>query len=155
MDVEALIAGVGELLRLPALRLNEQGVCRLAVDNDLIVDIEHDGAANVLHIYSSLGPLPAGGREAVYEALLAGNLFGAETGGGALAVDLAAKEIVLCRSLSPKGLEPSDLVAVIEAHVAAVEHWRGQVAGLSAGAGASALPPDRVDGFPQVGGIRA
>jgi len=72
MDVEALIAGVGELLRLPALRLNEQGVCRLAVDNDLIVDIEHDGAANVLHIYSSLGPLPAGGREAVYEAPLLG-----------------------------------------------------------------------------------
>lgn len=115
-----------------------------------MVDLEHDESAGVLHVYSSLGGLPVSGREAVMETLLTGNLFGAETAGGALAYDPAEGDVVLCRAVPTEDLAASELVTVVEQHVAAAEEWQKRLSGAASGERQTPSP----DG--QIGqGIRA
>lgn len=109
---------------LGALALDNKGVCRLSFDDTLIVDLEHDDGAGVLHIYATVGPIPAEGKEEVYASLLSANLFGAETGGATLAIDRPRGEIVLCRAVDPEHLDPTAFENTLQAFVNALEQQR-------------------------------
>lgn len=124
MTVNDLLAEFGRKAGLGSLGLDDQGVCRLSFDGSLIVDLEFDEDAGVLHLYSAVGPVPAGEREAVYQALLSANLFGRETGGATLALDRGRDEIMLCRALVPDHVDFLAFEAVLAAFVDALAGQR-------------------------------
>ncbi|HLO75766.1 MAG TPA: type III secretion system chaperone [Magnetospirillum sp.] len=142
MSVSDLLAEFGRKAGLGSLGLDGQGVCRLSFDGSLIVDLEFDDGAGVLHLYGTVGPVPAGDREAVYQRLLSANLFGRETGGATLALDGGRDEIVLCRALVPDHLDPLAFEAALAAFVDALEGQREQLKTAPVG-GPSHEPPAR------------
>lgn len=152
MDAHQLLSALGLAMGLTDLAFDDNGCARLVFDQKIAVDLEHDDDVGHIHIYNVLAPAPApGDGETVYRKLLEGNLFGAQTQGAALAVDAAAHEIVLCRSVNVAGASTTSFAEDIEKFLAAVEHWQGELrtleqsapAGLAdrAGSGApSSLP---------------
>ena len=122
------------------LRFDEHGCARLLVDGHLAIDFERDDDAGLLQVYSVLGPLPAQGREALLMQLLQANLFGADTGGAALAVDGDTDEVVLCRGVAAEDLAAPAFVQWIERLVAVAEHWKDRLAAWRPDADAAAGP---------------
>lgn len=138
MTADQLLHELGLTLGLPGLRFDANHCARLMFDGKTALNFEHDPGAACIHVYATLAPLPATGREALYAQLLQGNLFGAQTGGAALAVDAAHHEVVLCRSVALEGASGAAFAAVVERFVAAAEEWTQRLAGASAAPPAAA-----------------
>lgn len=127
MTVNNLLAEFGRKAGLGALSLDDKGVCRLSFDGTLVVDLEHDSSAGVLHLYAVVGSIPADGKESLFARLLEANLFGAQTSGAALAIDRQRNEILLCRSIMPDALDAMAFEKILESFVNALEQQREQL----------------------------
>lgn len=103
------------------LAFDEQGCARLLFDGSVAVALEVPQGPGPLHMYSVLGALPDGNREALLMQLLNANLFGAETGGATLAVDDHSGEIILCRQVDTTQTSDGAFVSMLEQFVAAAE----------------------------------
>ena len=137
MNAADLIAEIGSQMNLPSLRLDENGQCRLVFDEKTVVDVEQDEAAGRLHLYSVLGRLPHEGREALYEQLLEANLFGRDTGGAVLAVDLFEDEVLLARTLATERLDFTEFAQIMGSFVDYCEAWSQRLAGGGAAVGSA------------------
>ena len=127
MDSNQLLHSLSESLGVPELRFDDNGCARLATDGAPAINFERDPAGTI-HAYSVLATLPAEGREALYEQLLQGNLFGAATSGAALAVDTGGNEVLLCGVLATKQTTPELFAAQFEHFVGAAQKWQAQLA---------------------------
>ncbi|HZY20493.1 MAG TPA: type III secretion system chaperone [Ramlibacter sp.] len=123
MTADQLLIDLGQATGLPGLRLDAAGCARLVFDGHVAVNLEHDPDARAMHLYTTVGTLPAQGREALYVELLQANLFGAGTHGATLAVDPAHHEVVLCRTVGLDDASGPGVLAVVEGFVAAAEEW--------------------------------
>lgn len=148
MTVNDLLAEFGRKAGLGVLALDDKGLCRLSFDDTLIVDLEEDEGAGVLHIYATVGAIPAAGKEMVYATLLSANLFGTETGGATLAIDRLRGEIVLCRSVQPDHLDPTAFEGILESFVNTLEQQRenlNSAVGAGSEAPAASMPPQGME----------
>lgn len=124
MHIKDALDQLGKQIGVPDLALDENGVCRMIFDRNLVVDLEQSDDASVLHIHSTLTGIPAEGRETLYGSLLAANLFGAETGGAVFALDIPAGEVVLFKSFRMDETEYQDFVNGLENFVQQIENWK-------------------------------
>jgi len=138
MAPEQLLSQLGAAMNLPQLAFDGNGCARLLVDGQVAVNFELDPANEAIQVYSTLGPLPTQGGEAVYLSLLEGNLFGAQTLGATLAVDSLYHEVVLCRTVPTADMDPAGFATLVERFVAAAEDWTQKLQAAPAGAGAPA-----------------
>ena len=158
---DQLLLDLGQTAGLPQpLRFDAQGCARLVFDTRLAIDFERDDDAGVLQVYSVLGPLPAEGREALYQRLLEANLFGSATAGATLAVDGQTREVVLCRTVDVQETGGPAFVRLVERFVAAAEDWKklllsGASAGPSASPAGAGPAPGAMMGVPMGGFLRA
>lgn len=129
MKPSDLLQNLGQVIGLPGLNFDEHGTCRLEVGGNLLIDLEHTAQDGLLHLYAVVGTLPETGRDAIYEKLLAANLFGAGTQGASLAVDIDERQILLCRQFPEDQLEPPEFQALLERFVLAVKFWTEELAG--------------------------
>lgn len=88
-----------------ALRLDDEGICRLRYDGALECTLEVPPDDPALRLYCPVVALPAGAREPLLEAALERNLFGVTTRGCALAFDRGGQQILLCGSWPLRGLD--------------------------------------------------
>ncbi len=152
-----LLADLAQRLKLQDLQLNEKGLACLVLDDKITIQLEHETATNRFHLYTVLGTVPAEGKEALYETLLTGNLFGHQTGGATLALDEITGEVILFLTLNPDKTDSTDFEKALEDFAAAAEHWKEKFseAGSAGGNGkASSADTFSAAAFPQ-GGIRA
>lgn len=147
MDADQLLQGLGLAAGLPQLRFDAQGCACLLVDGRLKLNFEHDADSRSIHVYTALGPLPASGREALYAQLLQANLFGAGTQGATLAVDAADQEVVLCRSVAVDATGADAFATLVDAFVAAAEHWAQRLDGSTPAAAPEPPAVPRFDAF--------
>lgn len=139
-------------LGLPALDFDSNGCARMLFDGKVAVNFENDELSGQLHLYSDLGGLPLRGREAVYRALLEGNLFGVQTLGATLALDGSDDQVVLSRSVLVEELSLSSFSKVLEGFVSCAEYWQNVLAEGLAGSTSSAGFEQRDSGERQLGG---
>lgn len=133
---DQLLLDLGQTAGLPQpLRFDDQGCARLTVDSHLHIDFERDADADLIQLYSVLGPMPARDNEALYRQLLEANLFGLETAGATLSIDPDQREIVLCRTIRAEGTAAPAFVQLVERFIAAAEQWKERVAAHSSSAG--------------------
>ena len=136
-STDQLLLDLGQLAGLPQpLRFDEHGCARLVFDAQLGIDFERNADAGVIQMYSVLAPLPAEGREALFQQLLEANLFGADTAGATLAIDREMAEVVLCRSVAADGMAAAAFVQLVEQFTSAAEDWKARLAA----AGTAAAP---------------
>jgi hypothetical protein len=133
MELPALLDEFGRTAGLGRVALNDEGVCRLVLDEDLTVDVEvapeASRAAGSFFLHAVAGRLPAGdGDPGLLKELLAANLFGRDTGGATLALDPDLGEVVLLRELGAEATDYGTFAAALERFVNALDRWRGRLA---------------------------
>lgn len=137
MNARQHLKDIALTMGLPDLDFDANGCARLLFDGKVAVNFESDEVAGQLHLYSDLGELPLRGREAVYRALLEGNLFGIQTKGATLAVDGSQDQVVLSRTVLMEELSLSAFSELLAGFVGCAEHWQHYMA---EGAGGAAAP---------------
>jgi hypothetical protein len=107
-ELRATIAGLGELLGVAGLALDEDGECALEAGG-LMLHLAFFEDAGVLVAYADLGPVARKGELAVCRLLLAGNLSWRETAGGSLAIHPELHRAGLVVRLDVEDLTPAEL----------------------------------------------
>lgn len=128
MDAPRLLEHLARTMGVEGLAFNADGCACLMFDGRIALNLESDRLANRLHLHVELGPLPSRGREAVYRALLEGNLFGAQTGEATLAVDKATETVVLCQALRPEELSGATFIEAVQTMVRCADVWQKALA---------------------------
>lgn len=142
MNTDDVIQAIATAMGVPELRLDEHGCARLRVDGRIDVNFEASGSSHLLHIYCTLGPVPTSDRERTFEQLLSANLFGADTGGAALAIDVEFNEIVLCSDIGNHGWTAELIMSRLQRFIDAAETWQERFTALpSTAASADPRPP--------------
>ena len=141
MNCDDVIQAIATAMAVPDLRLDEQGCARLRVDDTIDVNFEASANSHLLHVYCTLGPVPPTDRERCFEQLLAANLFGADTGGGTLAIDAAFGEIVLCTDIGNHGWTSELILSRLQRFIDAARGWQERFAALRAEADTDLSPP--------------
>lgn len=131
MNTQEVIQALATALGTPDLQLDARGCARLRVDDSIDLNFEASGG-HLLHVYSTLGPLPGAGagREKVYERLLTANLFCAETGGATVAIDREFGEIVLCMDIGNFGWTSELILSRVQRFIDAALAWRERFADI-------------------------
>lgn len=127
MRVEQLVRELGIRLGLP-LALDGNGMCRLVFSGGTTVDLEalrDDGEKFI--IYSVLGKLRPGPREAIYRALLSANLPTGDGAGAVIALDVDRDEAILQRILDAASLNAVYLAEIVERFVELAVHWTERI----------------------------
>jgi hypothetical protein len=93
--VSGFIPAYGNEIGLDSLALDDGGICALAFDGKINVNIVFREAQDQLFYVSRLGGLPAENPEEFYKNLLKANAFGSETAGAAIGIDEGDGTVVL------------------------------------------------------------
>ena len=125
MSPHNLVLELGQRLGI-TLALDSAGLARLMIDNSLPVDFEHDEVGDRLLVYATISTAPAAAdRLALLTELLSANLFGADLGGCAPALDSVRDELLLwCAFTEQTGIDSA--MAALENLVAQAEQWRAR-----------------------------
>ena len=132
--VERGLALFGSELGLP-LGLDGDNACRLDFNEGLSCTLELGPDDDSLFLYGELIPLPGDGHEKLLREALGLNLYGLETGGGAIALDTEANALMLCLHLPPAMLAPEQTRDLIGDFVLRLDHLREHLRELEEGTG--------------------
>jgi hypothetical protein len=130
MNTDEVIQAIATALGVADLKLDEQGCARLRIDDTIDVNFEASRSSHLLHVYCTLGPVPASDRERTFEQLLTANLFGADTGGATLAIDAEFNEIVLCMDIGNHGWTAELIMSRLQRFIDATLGWRDRFAAM-------------------------
>lgn len=123
-SAKALLAAYAQQANVPGLHFSPDGCARLLFEDSVAIDLEIDDAHDCIQMYCALGPVPAGGREALYRSLLEGNLFGAQTGGATLCVDPVQEEVLMCSRVGLATTGDAELAKLLEEFAGAASQWQ-------------------------------
>lgn len=84
MELNPLIQSYAERKGLKKIALSEEGIGHLVFQGSLVLTFEQSLDGQSFFIYAGLGEVLPGEEKAVYEEMLAGNLFGGQTGRASL-----------------------------------------------------------------------
>jgi hypothetical protein len=97
--LESGLQRVAQLMGIPALELDADGMCTLEYRGEVSLTLIAPQGSGALYLSAALGLPPAGDRLAFYERLLQLNFLLLETHGATLALDDQAHEVHLCYAL--------------------------------------------------------
>ncbi len=123
MNTMEVMQALATALGTPELQLDARGCARLRVDDAIDINFEASGE-HLVHVYCTLGSIPTGNKERVYERLLTANLFCAETGGATVAIDREFGEIVLCMDIGNHGWTGELIQSRVQRFMDAALAWR-------------------------------
>jgi hypothetical protein len=152
-NAQQVIGEFGRSIGIDDLALDEEGYCCLAIDRDLIVNIELDADGGRLVLYSMVGQ-PGPDRAAALEMLMQANYLGQGTGGAILGAQPETGAIVLSCALPADRLDLPAFNGALERFVNTAEDWMRRLAGPAPAAAAEAAPAAAPD-FPMPPGLRA
>lgn len=124
VDAQAIVSELGTLLKLPDLKLNDQGVASLIADKSFSVSLEYSAVDEVIHLYSKVMDLDGPVSDVICRKLMALNAYGNETGGASFAWDELHHEIILWKRVDLQVANPHYLMKVLERFLDQVERWR-------------------------------
>ena len=147
MSAQHLLSELASQLGLTSLELDENRVCRLIFDKQMVVDMEVPEDESALQLFGIVGPLPVDGREPVYQQLLEFNMPTDEPSAPYGAVDVESAEVLLCQSVTlPTSV--GTFSQLLEAFLNQLESWQEQLS--SAGHAPPAAEPPQMPGDPGI-----
>ncbi len=132
MDINSILLELGKQMGLENLKLDQNRVCRLVFDKKYIVDIEATEDEKIVHIYSTIAPIPPENKEQFYELFLEANLFGKGTGGATFGINKMESELMFTRAIAMDTCDYQEFVNILENFVNHVESWMTSIENGSA-----------------------
>lgn len=124
--MQALLTEFGAMVGIPDLAPDAEHRCNLMFD-DVALSFELGADDESLCIYSLIGSLPEGDREAAHAALLGANYAFQGTRGATLCIEPQTGGVVLLRAEPLETLRLSRLAALVEDFVNTAELWATRV----------------------------
>lgn len=143
--VQQIIATFGQTIGIGDLGLDDDSYCCLMIDQDMVINIELDEAAQRLLLYSVVGR-PDAER---FPLLLEANYLGQGTGGGSLGLQPGTGAAVLSREVPVAQLDVPTFSTALERFVNLTEDWTKRLQAAESEPAADTYAP------PPQGGIRA
>ena len=119
----AAVQALAALLKI-SFSLNNDGVCDLVLDGDVLVTLEGHPEATTLHINGVVGPLPDLQSPQALRLLLQANFNGQGTGSCSLGLDHVSDEVVLGRKVDVTTLGEAGLEPVVGEFANYLLYWR-------------------------------
>ena len=144
-DYKVFLAAVRKETGIEALTSDETGLVTVNVDEKYNVNLQFVEATGRILCFVEVAQLPADTPKDVYRDLLAGGLFGKETGGGYFALEAESETVVYnyLFDLEAAARDVEDFVSTLEKILQLCDIWVERIQhALSAGAELSAEPPD-------------
>lgn len=123
MEFRLLLQGLGEEIGLADLRPDEDGTCRLGMD-DMVVDMKATGDGRHVLLFGEIAPLPQERREELVMQLLGGNFLFQGTAGAALGLDVDTHTLYLQQMESLDGLDELAFAKLLETFANTMESWK-------------------------------
>ena len=144
---DKLIANFGNLLTLPALKLDDKtSSCVLLFDGDIVLNIEFDEASGQMILSVYLDELPGDNAESVLRELMVANLYWHRTDGATLGLEEATGGIIMAQARNVGELDDASFEKFVETFVNQSERWKKRLAAARSGqavndAGAPGMRP--------------
>ena len=129
-----LMAQVRKQTGLDALTPDESGLVSVRVDESYNLHLQYIENSDKILCFVEVATLPPNAGVEVYRELLAGALFGKETGGGYFALEAASNTVVYhyLFDADKAGADPEDFVSVLEKILSLVDVWAKRIRGDAA-----------------------
>lgn len=125
MKLEKLIEELKNQLN-KEITINEQGVCRIAIDETMIIVLEKERSGQGFYIYATVGKIsPSRAQQLSLEALT-GNLFGKETGKANLGYEPSISQLVLFQHVYHE-CDYHLLKDYLEKFLSYLKHWKKKI----------------------------
>ena len=109
------------------LELDDDGICTLKGDDDLVLVVEAPRDDPRMHLYAPLLDLPPEGIEDIYRELLVMNCFTRRTFGGVLALDPESHVVLFCYTELPERLDGQSFPGLLAGFREAAQAMRKQL----------------------------
>ncbi len=149
MNLNDILREFGNQTGLDGLSLDENNMCRLIFNGEMVVDIELLSDGKTFFMYATVGKVPPTKEGELYKELLKANLFGRETGGASFGLYEEKGEILLHRRFDCDSTDYDTFCSALESFVGALEHWRNRLSSWEPG------DTQKGQGFNTTGAIRA
>lgn len=125
-DVEDLIAAFAERTGTPGLALDEDGVARMSVDDEIDIALIHYAHFQGLVAASPMPP-EVRGDDVVLRALLRANMSWSETKGGTFGMMPQGNVPVLCRLIPFVSMDAEALGVHLAEFIGLVREWHAEI----------------------------
>lgn len=105
MKLQHLLDGYGKERGLSALNVDESGICRVVINDSLVISIEKSFYRKGFFFYAIVGSIPIGRECEVSKMAMQGNLFGKETGTASLGFLENMQDLILFEYLEEDGVD--------------------------------------------------
>jgi hypothetical protein len=119
-----LIAEFGASAGIPDMRFDENGLCRIVIDGDTMIDFELNTETQTMLLIGHVIPSVEEAGEDVLAGSLALNAEVARNKGSFLAYDEPGDEMLLLRRLDHTGMRYPDFEAVLNEFAAHIDYCR-------------------------------
>ena len=131
---DKLISNFGNLLTLPALKLDDKtSSCVLLFDGDIVLNIEFDEASGQMILSVYLDELPGDNAESVLRELMVANLYWHRTDGATLGLEEATGGIIMAQARNVGELDDASFEKFVETFVNQSERWKKRLAAARSG----------------------
>lgn len=123
MEIRSIIEGLGKQLNISKLSLNASGVCRLVIDERLVIDIEADEINENVRLVSVIGSISEKQESGFYEELLYANFSGIQGSENIFGADHVAHEVIMFSRLDMSETDQKIFGERLESFINDVEYW--------------------------------
>jgi len=144
MTASEMVQNIGKRLGIPELCLNEMGLCRIRLNNSIVIDFEEDDTKNWLHVFAALTDYATNlSRDTLLKLFRAHYLFN-DTGHASFGLDADDRLCLFMRAPTSEMAEEL-WVEMFEAFFSTYLEWKEK---LSGGATEDSLPGDDLPDLP-------
>ncbi|SFL29743.1 Tir chaperone protein (CesT) family protein [Desulfomicrobium norvegicum] len=144
MTASEMVQHIGKRLGIPELCLNELGLCRIRLNDSIVIDFEEDDTKNWLHVFAALTDDAAFlSRDTLLKLFRAHYLFN-DTGHASFGVNAEDRLCLFMRAPTSEMAEEL-WVEMFEAFFSTYLEWKEK---LSSGATEDPLPGDELPDLP-------
>jgi hypothetical protein len=144
MTAIEMVRNIGKRLGIPELCLNEHGLCRIRLNNSIVIDFEEDDTKNWLHVFAAMTDDSANlSRDTLLKLFRAHYLFN-DTAHASFGLDAEGRLCLFMRAPT-SGMKEELWVEMFEAFFSTYLEWKEK---LSGGATESPLPGDGLPNLP-------
>lgn len=123
MQLEEILKEYSRVKNAGKLELNISGVCRLHINNSLVVSLEKSLDGQGFYIYATIGSIPADKEKQIGMLALGGNLFGRETGRANIGFSDETRSLILFEYFEEAAITFASFFERFEKFVHYVSYW--------------------------------
>ncbi|MDY0220690.1 MAG: type III secretion system chaperone [Desulfobacterium sp.] len=150
MTANEMVQIIGKRLGLPELSLNKHGLCKIRLNDSIIIDFEEDDTKDWLHVYAGLTDDDANLSRSTFLKLLQAHYLFNDTGHTSFGLDADGRLCIFMRAPVP-GIAEELWVEMFEVFFSSYIEWKEKLSGWAA---EEPLSHDELPGLPSGNFIR-